>query len=232
MAFKLNKHNQIAVDTPEALFRDLRNRQVAGLLSHQADILRVYQERTLQSSDVALQLPTGSGKTLVGLLIAEWRRRKFQERVLYLCPTKQLVNQVVEQASKKYGIKTLGFTGKATAYLPTSKAEYQNAESIAVATYNALFNINPFFDSPQLIVFDDAHASENYIASHWSVNILKADHPRVFDAVVTLLRPKLTAVDHQKLSDPSKELWDTEWVEKGSHSESIQFDTGVDCYAR
>jgi len=48
----------------------------------------------------------------VGLMIAEWRRRKNQERVVYLCPTKQLVNQVVEQADEKYGLSVLGFTGR------------------------------------------------------------------------------------------------------------------------
>jgi hypothetical protein len=40
-------------------------------------------------------LPTGSGKTLVGLLIGEWLRRKNKERVVFLCPTRQLVNQVI-----------------------------------------------------------------------------------------------------------------------------------------
>src|SRR4051812_37772540 len=105
MAFKLNRHANASVESPEALFRDLRSRRVEGLLSHQADILRAYQDRALDTADVALQLPTGSGKTLVGLLIGEWRRRHFQETVVYLCPTKQLVHQVVEQGSKKYGIR-------------------------------------------------------------------------------------------------------------------------------
>ncbi len=173
-------------------------------------MLRVYQEKTLNTPDVALQLPTGSGKTLVGLLIGEWRRRRFQEKVVYLCPT----NQVVEQATKKYGIKALAFTGKASAYHPTSKAEYQNAETLAITTYNALFNTRPFFENPQLIIFDDAHASENYIASHWSLSVSKADFPRVFEALVVLLQPVLSRVDYQKLTNPTRELWDTEWVEK------------------
>jgi len=82
MAFKLNKRTNAATESPEALFRDLRNRQVPGLLSHQADMLRKYQQQALASPHVALQLPTGSGKTLVGLLIGEWRRRSFQEKVV------------------------------------------------------------------------------------------------------------------------------------------------------
>jgi superfamily II DNA or RNA helicase len=46
-------------------------------------VLRTYIAEAATASDVALQLPTGSGKTLVGLLLAEWRRRKNHERTEY-----------------------------------------------------------------------------------------------------------------------------------------------------
>ena len=81
MAFRLSKRTKSSVETPEALFRDLRNRSVEGLLSQQADMLRKYMDN-VNESDVALQMPTGSGKTLVGLLIAEWRRRSKHERAV------------------------------------------------------------------------------------------------------------------------------------------------------
>jgi Rad3-related DNA helicase len=32
-------------------------------------------EGQIDAADLALELPTGTGKTLIGLLIAEWRRR-------------------------------------------------------------------------------------------------------------------------------------------------------------
>lgn len=111
MAFKKIIGELRAPDDPEALFRDPRGRKIQGLLSQQADVLREYARVGAGLEDVAIQLPTGSGKTLVGLLIAEWRRRKFGERVLYLCPTRQLVNQVVANATAKYGLKLNGFTG-------------------------------------------------------------------------------------------------------------------------
>jgi len=214
MAFKLNRQTNVQVDTPEALFRDLRNRRVEGLLSHQADILRAYQDKALAASDVALQLPTGSGKTLVGLLIGEWRRRRFEERVVYLCPTKQLVNQVVEQAAKKYGLKANAFTGKQADYAPSIRSEFLNAESVAVTTYSGLFNTNSFFENPNVIILDDAHAAENYIAAHWSLQVSRTGHPRVFEALKTALRPVLSRVDFQKLHAPTNEPWDTEWVDK------------------
>jgi hypothetical protein len=38
-------------------------------------------------------------------------------------------------------------------------------------THSALFNSHPFFDSPDIIIADDARASENYITSMWSVRV-------------------------------------------------------------
>ena len=66
----------VAAD-PESLFGELPRTAegVGALWSHQADQLRDYARDHVDSADVALELPTGSGKTLVGLLIADWRRR-------------------------------------------------------------------------------------------------------------------------------------------------------------
>ena len=77
------------------LLRDLRGRssEIKHLWSHQADLLRAYLQ-FLNERDVAIELPTGAGKTLVGLLIAEFRRQALNERIAYVCPTRQLARQV------------------------------------------------------------------------------------------------------------------------------------------
>lgn len=49
---------------------------VDGLWLHQGDAIRAYAENYQQTPDLALELPTGSAKTIPGLLIAEWVRRK------------------------------------------------------------------------------------------------------------------------------------------------------------
>ena len=82
MAFKINPTAAVCPDDPEALLRDLRKKTIPGLLSHQADLIREYLKMPATLADVALQLPTGSGKTLVGLLIGEWRRRKHGEQLV------------------------------------------------------------------------------------------------------------------------------------------------------
>src|SRR5258708_13108909 len=53
----------------------------------------------LTESDIVLKLGTGAGKTVVGLVYAEYMRRKYLgEPVVYVCPTNQLVDQVLQTA--------------------------------------------------------------------------------------------------------------------------------------
>src|SRR5262249_33786525 len=157
-----------------------------------------------------------SGKTLVGLLLAEWRRRKFRERVVYLCPTRQLVNQVVDEASSKYGLSVEAFTGRIKNYSPAAKAAYEGVERVAVTTYNSLFNTNPFFENPEIVIVDDAHAAENYIASQWTVRIsrMSTDDEVLFKAVASVLKTVLPQRSYIRMSGGVRSMDDASWVDK------------------
>lgn len=111
MAFKLKTTGNLSIENPIAMFNDLRQRKVKGLLGNQTEILNDYIGRAAEKPDVAIKVPTGGGKTLIALCIAEWRRRHLGERVVYLCATKQLVNQVCSQAEDQYGIAVTPFLG-------------------------------------------------------------------------------------------------------------------------
>lgn len=216
MAFKKFPPPQIVPDSPEKILLDLPRRKIPGVLLHQGEVMKTYATEAIGLTDVALQLPTGSGKTLVGLMIGEWRRRKFRERVVYLCPTRQLVNQVVEQANDQYGLNVNGFTGPVTGYNPTAKAEYQNADRLAITTYSALFNTNPFFDSPQMIIVDDAHAAENYIAALWALRIDRhcPQHSVLHTAISGLLKPFLDPAHYSRLTGKIEGISDLSWTDK------------------
>src|SRR5712664_1939932 len=103
--FRTSRDAAKAPLSPEALFRELRptDRAIRDLLSRQADVLREYHALDPKLSDVALELPTGAGKTLVGLLLADFRRRAHGERASYLCPTIQLARQVARKGAG-YGL--------------------------------------------------------------------------------------------------------------------------------
>ena len=214
MAFKKAQPQQVVPDSPDKILLDLPRRKIPSVLFHQGEVIREYVAQAVNASDVAMQLPTGSGKTLVGLLIGEWRRRKFNERVVYLCPTRQLVNQVVEQADEQYGLTVHGFTGPSSDYDPSARAEYSNADRMAVTTYSSLFNTNPFFDNPQIIVVDDAHAAENYIASPWTLQIDRVTHPVVHAAVSGVIKQLLEPMDYARLLGQRDSIADITWVDK------------------
>lgn len=213
MAFKIPQKSSVSIKDPESLFRDLRDRTVEGLLAQQADILRNYMDH-VNKRDIALELPTGSGKTLVGLLIAEWRRRTKQERCVLLCPTKQLVHQVVEQAKEKYGINALDFSGSKHQYLEADKTAFINCESIGVATYSALFNTNPFFSDVSTLIFDDAHAAENYVSSFWSFEVLRNQDAPIFEAIWKVIEPDVAENDQRRYDQDNERSFDASYVNK------------------
>ena len=212
MAFKKIQTQTARPTDPESLFRDLpiTNSKIQSLWSHQADILREYNNKNIKSADIAIELPTGTGKTLIGLLIGEFRRRAFDERVLYLCPTKQLVYQIQEQASK-YKINAHAFVGSQSNYPVNDYNEYLSGKAIAITTYSGLFNTNPKLNDANVIILDDAHAAENYIASMWSVEIKRDIHQDLFKQIVHLFEDKISSYFLESLLDESsrnKDIFD------------------------
>ena len=119
----------------------------------------------------------------------------------------------VEQANRLYGLKVAGFTGPKAQHPPADKAAYTSGESVAVTSYSALFNINPFFSGRHFIVLDDIHTAQQYIAGHWSVRVTRKDHGTAYDALTGFVRGVLPATDVQKLVGPPSR-WDHGWVEK------------------
>ncbi|MET3712645.1 hypothetical protein ABIC65_003363 [Sphingomonas trueperi] len=215
MAFKFGAASNISLESPERMFLDFSDRVFKGLLTHQGHVLTEYQQKAMSSSNVAIKLPTGSGKTLVGTLIAEWRRRKEHERVVYVCPTHQLAHQVVEEARGKYGFgeSIAAFVGKKSSYKPEDKGRFQSGDVIAVTTYGGLFNAKTFFDEPHLLIFDDAHAAENYMTQHWSLQIERVSHKALFAVLTEILSPCLSALDVKTLRDDAQTSGDMSWVD-------------------
>lgn len=122
-----------AAETPERLFDDLPRTRSGGpaqLWSHQADILRDYL-RVQDKPDIALELPTGAGKTLPGLLIAECRRRAKGQRALFAAPRVQLARQTAAAAAR-IGVDVVTLTQQrrstSTAVATRSSAEARSQQ--------------------------------------------------------------------------------------------------------
>lgn len=212
MAFKSKTIANPAAANPAAHFKTLTKRQYPDVMPHQKEMLEAYAAEFESRSDVALQLPTGSGKTLVGLLIADWRRKQRGDRAVYLCPTRQLVHQTVLQARNFYGIDVVDLSGRKSAFSPKDKASYKTGAQIAVSTYSAVFNTHPFFENPNLIIVDDAHAAENYIANMWSLEIPLGTP--LHEALSSYLQQHIDPQCHSKLIGEWASPTDSSWVEK------------------
>ena len=212
MAFKSDTFASTAAADPAAHFKTLTKRQFPDVMPHQKVMLEQYATQMEAKSDVALQLPTGSGKTLVGLLIADWRRIKLGNRVVYLCPTKQLVRQTVLQARTQYGIDVVDLSGSKDSFDPADRTAYMTGAQVAISTYSGLFNSNPFFQDPDLIIIDDAHAAENYIAQMWSLEVKSGS--TLHSTLAAFLKPHIEPQEHARLTGDWHGPDDASWVEK------------------
>jgi hypothetical protein len=190
--------------SPEALYRDLPRKPdaVPGLWLHQGDILRAYAADHADTPDLALELPTGTGKTLPGLLVADWVRRTRSGRAVYACPTRQLVLQVARTAGRE-GIPAVVLVGSSRNWPMDAQTRYEAAEALAVVTYSTVFNSSPKVAAADLILFDDAHAGEQYVAEQYAMTVRRRNQPDVYGALLTALSPALDGMLIQRLRDTS-----------------------------
>jgi RAD3-like DEAD/DEAH box helicase len=214
MAFRRKARGPAFVDTIEGLFQDLRGRSIQSPWGHQVDLWRTYERDAVGDSDVALQLPTGSGKTLVGIVLAEWRRRKFQEKVVLLCPTRQLAYQAAEHASKNYGIDVSLLVGPKDEFDENAKTGYLAYDRIAITTYSGLFNVKPFFEDPDVVVCDDAHAADQYIADFWSIELNARENKSALAAIAGVLTQHIGPYRAARLLGEVPGEVDFSWTDK------------------
>lgn len=148
---------------------------VDSLWLHQGDVIRAYADNHQTTADLALELPTGTGKTIPGLVIGEWVRRRAEGPVLYATPTKQLARQVAATAQRE-GVPATLLLGKAREWAAAEQSAVEGAETIGIVTYNAVFNSSPKLPVPRLLIFDDAHAGEQFVGNKYAVDIRRYEN--------------------------------------------------------
>ena len=198
MAFKSPSTQQPNAFDPEQLYRTLPRAADApkALWLHQGDVLRTWHQSHLGTTDVALELPTGAGKTLVAGLIGEWWRREHNQPVAYLCPTRQLAEQTASNLAE-YGVAPVLLTGQAKRWDRADRARYDAGDAVAVTVYSHVFNSNPAIDQAGLLLLDDAHAAESFVLSPWRLNI-ERDDP-AFGPVIDVLEGSLDPLVAQRV---------------------------------
>lgn len=148
--------------------------------------------------DIVLKVSTGAGKTTVGLLYAYAHMRSSGSPVVYLCPTVQLVGQVLEEAGR-LGIQAHPYPRGE----PIPHAACSRGEAILVCTYEKLFNAMTTFNrndvqlSPHAVVLDDAHAGAELVRKQFTLRL----HGEAFDALKSVLHARCSAYHSTRWSD-------------------------------
>ena len=168
---------------PREIFNSLpKPPGINDLYASQAEVLDAWFGRRTDR-DLVAKLHTGGGKTLVALLIAQSVMNELGEPVVYLAPTKQLVDQVISK-SAEYGIATTRYvSGQPIA------SEFYDGKAVLVGAYETLFNGRSKFgvrNSGQIpvkagaIILDDAHVALSSVRDAFSLTIEISKHPDVY----------------------------------------------------
>jgi len=171
------------VTNPREIFKSLTLRgSIQNIWEPQAEALNGWDQKR-SASDVVIQMNTGGGKTLVGLLIAQSLVNETKGKVLYVCPTNQLVEQVQSKAAE-CGIPVATYMRSQW----TNPNTYDMSMGPCVTNYAAVFNGKSIFRNHQIrgIVFDDAHVAGNFIRGQFTIR-LEQSHP-AFKEVADLFR--------------------------------------------
>lgn len=181
----------------------------ASLWLHQGDLLRDWQRQyeSTRDHDVALELPTGAGKTLVAAVIAEWLRRKEGTRVAYVCPNKLLARQVTKRL-REYGIEAALMVDKVSNWERSARAKYIASQAIGVTVYSHVFNSNPAINDANLLILDDAHAAEQYVAGPWTLSIDRQKNEAAYLDVLSAAADGLDPAVSDRLRDKAESPYD------------------------
>lgn len=165
----------------------------------QQDALRSYL-KVHDTKDVAFELPTGAGKTTIGLLIAEWQRRQTRGRAAYLTLTNQLASQVIEEA-RRLSISVADLRGSKERRSGIEEGKFLDCSTVAVSTYSNLFNVNPIINQSETLILDDAHGGGEFAASMWTVRVSSDEYRDIHEDLLAVLTPLMTETQVAELLD-------------------------------
>jgi Rad3-related DNA helicase len=173
------------------LLSELNSPEFQTLRPMQRSILEQYtsllsSNDAVMKSDVAIEMPAGTGKTLVALLIAEYHRR-LNRRIAILTGTRQLAKQVAEDANY-LGINVAVFEGPGQDWSPKELRRYQRAETIGIMNYWANFNVNPRSAPAEVLILDDAHLAESAISGLFSIRVKRNENNNLYMGIINAIK--------------------------------------------
>lgn len=129
-------------------------------------------DEAIDRRDLVVKLNTGGGKTTTGLIYLKHLMDKYKESGVFLVPTTQLAEQVVEEGVR-IGLQVVSWSAKES-HPPEAATR---CEAVMVCTYDKFFNGKSTFARsdvrlvPCAIVLDDVHAGIESIKKCFSADL-------------------------------------------------------------
>src|SRR5690625_621645 len=189
-----------AIDPVQLFYEELIQKPNYNFLrDNQTEFLRKWQSKR-ENGDIIGIMETGSGKTLLGLLMLYSKLSEGVGPAVYFCPDNQLVEQVRSQA-KLYGIPTCSIE-KVEGMRRDFPLEYINQESILVTTFEQLFNGQSIFGIRNssrreiqeigALVIDDAHECVAKARKKATVEIIKTENEKLYNEILNTFSDDLS----------------------------------------
>jgi len=169
----------------QARLKAKRSTKFEELYPAQEAALNSYSAEFIKTPSIAIELPTGSGKSLIALMILDfWMEQK--KRTAVLCGTKNLARQFKDEADA-LGVQTILFEGPKSDWKTTDRFRYMQARAVAILNYWGYINQSPGIDPADVLVLDDAHLAESAAHSLFALDVSVSKHQVLFRGLITAL---------------------------------------------
>lgn len=172
---RLGKKKEKKRTDPFEIYDSLDRKSMTGPLRPvQETILREWTDNRSDDKDVVIKLHTGSGKTLIGLLIQLARINQNGKPCLYICPNIYLAQQVCLDA-KKFGIPycTIGADNQVpNSFIDGKKILITHAQK--VFNGKSIFGLDKDFIECDSVILDDSHACIDAIKNAFTIRISRS----------------------------------------------------------
>ena len=136
----------------------------------------------IANEDVVLEVPVGTDRTLVALLIAE-RTLKSGRTVLYLTDETDLA---LAHAKALPGLSALKYHSGGQNSLSDLVA-YHNAQTLGIADFPTYFNTSPKVEPAEVVVFQSRETASEFIGSLFTLRVDRRLQRRAYDRICELV---------------------------------------------
>jgi Holliday junction resolvase-like predicted endonuclease len=204
----------MSFEDPVELFRSLPLRpegQIKNLWPVEVEVLKKYYSELKDEKRLALELPTGSGKSIISLLILEsWR--KSGKRVALLTSSLALADDMKRRCDD-LRIENVVITGRRREdelediARARAKRKYARKQAIGIMNYWA-YMMGKDIVEPDVLVIDDADSFENLLVSYYGVTVSKQSDPDLWNEIMDELSRESvykTKIETLRLSETTEE---------------------------